>query len=330
LTSPWILVALACVAGEGELHRFQAERPAMGTKFTIVLYAPAAEAAERAFEAAFARIVELNAVFSDYDESSEACRLSRTSGSGQAVAVSGDMWTVLQRSQQIAEATGGAFDVTVGPLTKLWRRARRQHQLPDAERLQQARAAVGWQHVRLDAAQRTVALAVPGMRLDFGGIAKGYAVDEALQKLRALGLCRALVNASGNMAIGDPPPDKNGWKIGIAPLDPQQLPTRFLHLANCGVATSGDGWQFVEIAGRRYSHILDPHTGMGLTQRSSVTLLAPDGMTADGLAKVCVLGPQRGLELIERTPGTACLMVCLEGTQVKTYESKRFAEWDRK
>jgi thiamine biosynthesis lipoprotein len=124
------------------------------------------------------------------------------------------------------------------------------------------------------------------------------------------------------MALGDPPPGETGWRIGVAPLEPNQPPSRFLRLAHCGVSTSGDAWQFVEIDGRRYSHIVDPRTGIGLTQRSSVTVIASNGMAADGLATAAsVLGSEKGLELIERTCGAACLMVVVEGQKPRLYES---------
>ena len=144
-------------------------------------------------------------------------------------------------------------------------------------------------------------------------MAVGFAVDEALTVLKQHGLTRVLVNGSGDMALGDPPPGEAGWRIGVAPLEPNQPPSRFLRLAHCGVSTSGDAWQFVEIDDRRYSHIVDPKTGLGLTTRSSVTVIAPTGMAADGLATaVSVLGVEQGLALIEQTCGAACLMVCVE------------------
>ena len=130
--------------------------------------------------------------------------------------------------------------------------------------------------LRLDKVARTCTLTKPKMKLDLGGIAKGYAADQALAVLKSQGVVSALVDASGDLAIGAAPPGQQGWKIGIAPLEAGSPPSRFLMLAECGVATSGDAWQFVEIDGHRYSHIIDPHTGIGLTTRSSVTVIAPD------------------------------------------------------
>jgi thiamine biosynthesis lipoprotein len=297
----------------------------MGMTFEVTLYAADEATANRAAEAAFRRIAKLNAILSDYDPSSELSRLSDTAGSGQAVKLSDPLWFVLHRSQDLAQRTAGAFDVTVGPLVKLWRRARRQKELPDPKRLAEARAAVGYQHVKLDPVSRTATLARPGMRLDLGGIGAGYAVDQALAVLKEHGIQRAMVDASGDIGVSDPPPGATGWKIGIAPLEkPDGPPSRYLLLSNAAVTTSGDAFQHVEIAGRRYSHIVDPKTGMGLTRPMSVTVIARDCITADSLATaVCVLGPEDGLRLIERTPEAAALIVHGEKGQSRTEVSRR-------
>jgi thiamine biosynthesis lipoprotein len=144
-----------------------------------------------------------------------------------------------------------------------------------------------------------------------GAIAKGYAADEALAVLIERGLPRALVAASGDMAVGDPPPGEEGWRIEVARLDVPDAPAPpILLLKNCGVATSGDVYQHLEINGVRYSHIIDPRTGLGLTDHSLVTIVAPDCISADSLATaVSVLGPGEGQRLIEETPNAAARIV---------------------
>ncbi|MBN1420430.1 MAG: FAD:protein FMN transferase, partial [Planctomycetes bacterium] len=217
-------------------------------------------------------------------------------------------------------------DVTVGPVVRLWRYARRLHELPEPDLLREALSLVDYRLIRLDASRRTVRLAKPGMRIDLGGIAKGYAADEAVKVLRAHGIAAALVDAGGDMALGDPPPDRSGWRIGVAP-HRDGAPRRFLVVARAGVATSGDAYQHVTIGGRRYSHIVDPRTGLGLTDRSAVTIVASDGMTADALASaVSVLGPERGLALIEATPGAAGFIVRAPEGKEETRASKRWEE----
>ena len=167
------------------------------------------------------------------------------------------------------------------------------------------------------------------MQLDLGGIAKGYAVDEALAVLAAADVTRALVDAGGDMRLGDPPPGKPGWRIGVAPLEADGPPSRRLSLSGVAVASSGDAWQYIEIDGTRYSHIVDPRTGLALTDHSSVTVVAPDGITADALASaVSVLGPEQGLKLIDATPGTAALIVRAPHGKVEMYRSRRWGkEW---
>ena len=190
-----------------DLQSFEAVEPHMGTLVRIQLYAADTTQANQAFRAAFDRIAQLDAALSDYQPESEVNRLCR-SAAGRPVKVSADLFRVLASANQVAEWTGGAFDVTLGPVTLLWRQARRQHRLPDPDALREALLRSGYRKLHLDAAARTVTLDQEGMRLDLGGIAKGYAADEALAALAELGIHRALVAASGDLAIGDPPPDR--------------------------------------------------------------------------------------------------------------------------
>ncbi|MGE4001886.1 MAG: FAD:protein FMN transferase, partial [Planctomycetaceae bacterium] len=185
------------------------------------------------------------------------------------------------------------------------------------------RRLVGYEQVQLDSLTQTVTLGQAGMRLDLGGIAKGYAADEALRVLQEHGIEHALIDAGGDIVTGQPPPGADGWRIGIAPLDaPDGDPQRFLRLGNAAVATSGDASQFVEIDGIRYSHIMDPRTGLGLTTRSSVTIVAPDGIAADSLASaVSVLGPERGLKLLRSIAGTDALIVVRDDSGLRSWES---------
>lgn len=333
--STWFVVALAIgvintdIAARGEsptLQRYEFTEVHMGTDFRIVLYATDEKLANRASAAAYARVAELNGKLSDYDPTSELSRLSATAGSGGSVALSHDLWRVLERTQQLAAASDGAFDVTVGPLTKMWRSARRSKTFPSDDRLAAARAATGYRHLQLDTATKSATLTVPNMRLDLGGIGMGYAADEALAVLKHHGITSAMIDASGDVVCSAAPPGEQGWKIGLAPLtESAGPPSRYVWLVDQSLTTSGDAFQFVEINGTRYSHIVDPKTGLGLTSRSSVTVIARDGTTADSLATaVCVLGPEQGLKLIEKSAGTAALIVRAEADDVKKYTSSNF------
>jgi thiamine biosynthesis lipoprotein len=323
-----IVLALRCPAGgAGELERFEFREPHMGTEFKILLYTMEEADARAASSAAFARIAELNARLSDYDPESELSRLS-TSAVGMPVVVSDDLFDLLAKGQRLAERSEGAFDVTIGPVGRLWRRARRTRELPEPDALARAREAMGYRMVRLDPEARTVRLDRSGMKLDLGGIAKGYAADEALRVLRDRGIPRALVAAAGDIATGDPPPGEEGWLVEVQALarrqgDHAEAPT--MRLANRAVSTSGDAEQSVEIGGVRYSHVLDPRTGVGVVGRSSATVIAPEGATADSLATaLSVLGPERGMGLIESTPGAAAYYVRANESGYEVVASSRW------
>jgi thiamine biosynthesis lipoprotein len=285
----------------------------MGTEFSLTVYAPDHTHADAAAREAFQRIDALEDIMSDYQADSELMRLC-DQPYGKPVPVSADLFDVFQRAQEISKRSHGAFDVTVGPYVRLWRFARKRKTLPSVNEL------------RLDAKHRTATLLIPNMRLDLGGIAKGYAADEALLVLKHHGLSRGLVAASGDIAVGDPPPAQAGWKIGIAVIDARTNDTtRTLLLKNCGISTSGDTEQFIEINGIRYSHILDPSTGLGLTNRIQASVIAPNATITDAAATaVCVLGVSQGLAFVDSLPGASALILTKEGEFKQSFSSSRF------
>lgn len=328
-----LLPALALIGGcvashptEDAWQRFEFTRPEMGVPFRVVFYAPNQPAAEAAANAVFQRISQLNDILSDYDTDSELSRLSRTAGQGKAVPVSNDLWFVLQVAQNLSARSNGAFDVTIGPVVSLWRKARREKKLPRPDQLAEARGAVGWRKLELDPRHHTAKLLVPNMKLDLGGIAKGYALDEAGKTLRARGLTRVLITGGGDMVAGEAPLRRRGWKIELAPLNATNAPPGgFLRLRHGALATSGDAFQYVEIDGKRYSHIVDPRTGVGLTDHSLVTVTARSGALADALATaVSVLGPEQGLKLVESTPGAAVRIIRQPDNGIEAIQSRRF------
>lgn len=292
----------------------------MGVQARVVLYAPDRATAERGVSAAFDRIAALDATLSDYRRDSELTRLAERSGEGP-VPVSPDLLHVLQRSERLARLSGGAFDVTAGPLVHLWRAARDAGMPPAPEALESARARSGHALLHIDAEDSTVALERRNMRLDLGGIAKGFAADEALAVLRKRGLPSALIEFGGDIVAGDAPPrerggtggpenEPSGWRIA------EPLSGRTFHLANGALSTSGDTVQFFEIGGARHSHVLDPRTGVPLTSRIAVTVLAPKGILSDGLATMLsVLGPEEGKRLTERAWPDAQVFFAVAGEE---------------
>ncbi|MCI0627209.1 MAG: FAD:protein FMN transferase [Acidobacteria bacterium] len=297
----------------------------MGTVARIVVYASSSEAAAAATQAAFQRIRDLDGILSDYQPESELRRLCQQSG-GPPIKISTDFFRVLTYAQNVAVRSNGAFDVTAGPIIRLWRRARRQRALPGIERIAKALDLTGYQHLKLDPVHQTARLLKPGMLLDLGGIAKGYAADEALKSLNRSGIKQALVVLGGDIAVSNPPPGKKSWTIEIASLNLPGAPSPpALLLRNAGVSTSGDAEQYVEISGVRYSHIVDPRTGQALTGRRSVTVVAATATDSDALATaVSVMGPDEALKLIESMRGAAALIVVQTDQGTRTWKSKRW------
>jgi thiamine biosynthesis lipoprotein len=249
--------------------------------------------------------------------------------------VSKDLFLVLSASQELAARSEGAFDVTLGPVIRLWRQARKENRLPEAAALQQATARCGYRKLHLNPEQRAVTLAGPGMQLDLGGIAKGYAAEAALEILRELGIRRALVAISGDIACGDPPPGENGWRVAAEPVaepgdeaSASSLAAPLLELSNTAISTSGDSAQHLDVAGKRYSHIIDPATQHGITNGIGVTVIAARGLDADGLATaVSLLSPERALKLIEKYKPAAALITIRENKTIRVVESPSFRQF---
>lgn len=310
---------------ESALKRYQFSQPKMGTTCQLVLYASSDQQARVASQKAFARVDFLNRIMSDYDPESELRQIC-ASPARQPKEVSPELFYVLKKAQGVSHLSHGAFDISVGPVVKLWRRSRKSIQLPDPGELMQALKLVDYRNIVLG--ERTVTLIVPGMMLDLGGIAKGYAADEALKVLKGEGISVALVALGGDVALGDAPPGEKGWRVGIAPvLEVGDATRRHVLLANRAISTSGDTEQYVEIEGKRYSHLVDPRTGVGLTRRISVTVVANHGIDSDALTKVVsVLGPEEGLNLLEKIAGVSARIVVKTEAGLKVTTAPGFPE----
>lgn len=323
------LSALALRAQAQERHvpqRREFLAPHMGTLWRLVFFDDDESHARAARDAAWARLVELNARLSDYLESSELSRLARD---GRLESPSDDLRRVLAAAQRLSEATGGAFDITVGPLVRLWRESRQSHRLPDAGALAAARALVDWRAVELT--DTAAIFHTPGGRLDLGGIAKGFAQDEVLRLLRDHHQLQAvLIDAGGGISVGAPPPGQAGWTAGLDTENDADAGVT-LTLQRQSLATSGDTRQFVEIDGVRYAHIVDPSTGLGLTRRIQASVVAAEGATADALATAfCVMGEEKTRAFLKGNPLAEARLnhVTAEGRS-RTWESAGFARLTR-
>jgi len=263
-------------------QRYEFSHPQMGTIFRLVFYTEKdSTTAQSIAKQVFDQVDTLNAIFSDYLPESELNRLSDKAGRGKKIQVSEPLWKILRLSKHYAKASKGAFDPTVGALTRLWRRARNLKEPPDSARIAVALKTVDYRSIRL-CKNRRVQLKLKGTRLDLGGIAQGYAADECLALLKGAGISIALADAGGDIALGDAPPDSKGWNIERITSDSTK---ETLVLANCGITTSGATYRYFEAEnGVRYSHIIDPRTGWGITQQRLVTVLSRDAVTADAWA----------------------------------------------
>jgi thiamine biosynthesis lipoprotein len=298
----------------------------MGVPWTITVYASEA-AAHAAIAAAFAEISRLEGILSDYDPDSELSQLSAAAPTSAPVAVGDDLWRVLSTAVAWRDRSGGAFDPTVGPLTTLWRQARRSGVMPRADKLAAARQAVGPDTLVLDVDRRTAMLVAPAMRLDLGGIGMGYAIDRGMEVLAECGIGSAMIDASGDIAVSGPPPGDAAWTIEVAALAGGGDGRRpmALELVNAAVTTSGDAFQAVEIDGVRYSHVVDPRTGLGVTGPAAVTVIATDCTTADAVATAAsVLGPEAGLAFVESVPGAAARFVTSTAGEFRETRSSRW------
>ncbi|WP_197530932.1 FAD:protein FMN transferase [Bythopirellula polymerisocia] len=284
--------AIAAVQGstdageESQLVRVRVSQFHMGMMVHLTLWAPSVEEGQLAAAAAFDRIRQINQMMSDFEPGSELSRLSGHAGMG-SVAVSPELFEVLQFARRLAELTDGLYDPTLGPVVRLWRKARESGQPPHATLLEKTRQLVDYQALLLDSNQQTAELMRPGMQLDLGSIAKGYAGDAALRILREQGIRSAAFEAGGDKVFGDPPPGEKGWMVETP--QPEAKP---MQLANCAVSISGDTAQFIQMNGRHISHVIDPNTGLGVSSRRMCITVAPRGLLSDPLATIGTILPQ--------------------------------------
>ncbi|HEX6465867.1 MAG TPA: FAD:protein FMN transferase, partial [Terriglobales bacterium] len=297
----WIALSMPCTAAAAEL--FVQTRPAMGTNFTIYLYARNAQHASATFEAAFEEIERLEEALSNYRPSSELSRINRVAAQ-EEVTTDPEVFGLLQTSLDYSRRTNGAFDITVGPLMRAWGFFRGQGHYPTPEELAHARQTVGWQKVKMNAADHSVRFTTPGVEIDLGAIGKGYTVDRVVDVIREAGITAALVDAGSSTlyALGAPP-GKNGWLVQVPRPGDREHTVSTVVLRDQSLSTSGSYEKFFQLNGRRYCHIMDPRTGKPVENVLQTTVIAPDGTTTDALStSMFVMGPSAGKELLESVP----------------------------
>ncbi|MGH2272391.1 FAD:protein FMN transferase [Anaerohalosphaeraceae bacterium U12dextr] len=305
-------------------------RSVMGTFAQVTVAAASEEQAHSFITAAFAEMDKVNRIMNDWDPNSEISQLTQTAYPEPKV-VSPELFEVIAASVEYSKLSEGAFDITVGPETQLWRQMQKTGQKPSPEALTTARAKVGYEKVTLNPAEKTVQFAVEGMKLDVGAIAKGYAVDIAMEAMRTQGAVAGMVDLGGNVRCFGPGPAGGNWYIGLR--DPRHTEKTLikLRLNEMAVATSGDYERYAVVDGQPQSHILNPKTSESVKELASVTIIAPTAMQADALSTaVSVLGKEKGLALIEKIPGVeAIVMTSAQPDQrIETPGAKQFIEMD--
>ena len=308
----------------GKKSRIEADsgyRLVMGTFAHLKAIAKDKNTAEKCIEAAFAELKKVDDLMSDYKSDSQISRVNRDAFK-KAVKVDESTFGVLQKSVEFSSLSGGAFDITIAPLAELWRTAAESNSVPTEEELADARSKVGYEKLILDANVMTVRFAVEGMKLDLGGIAKGYAIDRAIEAMRDGGAVGGMVDVGGDIrCFGLPPKGKKTWRIGLQNPAEQDSDEEthagaggqvlmVLAFNNAAIATSGGYRRFVLIEGKKYSHIINRDTATSAEALSSVTIISKNALDADALAtSVSVMGPEKGLALIEKIPNTEAILI---------------------
>lgn len=309
-----------------EIKKIQEVRCFLGCEISLVLFSRDSDWAARVVSGAFERISELESVLSKFKQDSDISQLNQVQ-SGEA-RVSPHTFKVIEEAASFGSLTNGAFDITSEPLLRLWEGAEERDSLPSKEEIQRALSLVGFGCLELNMGKSVISFAQEGMRVDLGGIGKGYIIDEVVRFLKSCRIPSGLVDAGGDLSAFGENPERGKWIVGLRnPLEPGSLLGYFQ--IPCGsVVTSGNYMRYFTIQGKQYSHIIDPRTGQPVNEDLlSVTVLAPDTMTADALAtSVSVLGVEEGVDLIESRPDTEALIITRQSEKLTILKSSGFPE----
>jgi len=284
----------------------------MGSAFNLIIVSADSNKANHLARKSYELVDSLNHIFSNYDSSSELSKINASAGL-LPYKMSTAMLDLVQKSQYAYIQSKGAYDISIGPLSSLWRNARKAKLFPEASTVLATKKLVGLNQVKINKRLGTIFLPNANMQLDFGGIAKGYIAQWVINFLKANGIQQALVDAGGDIVMSGAPLNQQGWLIGVnLPETTDDLLNKKLQLSNCSVATSGDVYQFIEYKGVKYSHIINPLTGYGVTNLRNVTIVAKTGATADWLATACSILPIQEAKQLAISHQAALLITTLK------------------
>ena len=307
-----------------QLKRFQFSQNKMGSPFNIIFYCNDSVEAAKLSEQCFALVDLLNNIFSDYSPASEVGRLASLEVVKDQK-ISDELFQMILESKQAWLKSGKTFDITIGALTQLWRKAKNVNRFPTESEVKETKRSTGFENLVINENSKTISFKKPGMHLDFGGIVKGYAAQKVIDYLKNENISIALADAGGDIVMSNAPPGKNGWTVGInLPEQENELWDKKLELKNCSVATSGDVYRYIIKDGKKYSHIIDPRTGYGVTSQRNVTVIAKNGATADWLATACsILSIEKALQLAKKE-NAALFIATLKDEKIIVYKTKKF------
>ncbi|MFC0776986.1 FAD:protein FMN transferase [Flavobacterium sp. HJSW_4] len=282
----------------------------MGNNFTITVTAADHDTANRHIEAAIGEIRRIEKLLTTFDGQSQTNQVNSQAGIS-AVKVDQEVFGLIERSIGISKITQGAFDISYGGIDKsLWNFDRSMKSLPDARTALKMVHLIDYRNIILDSENSTVFLKEKGMRIGFGGIGKGYAAEMAKKLLLERGVQSGIINASGDLCAWGLQPDGRKWTIGVADPDAPSAVFSYMDISDRAVATSGNYEKYITIGGKKYSHTIDPKTGLPVTGIKSVTIIAPNAEFADAMATpISVMGIRAGLFLIDQIPDLYCIII---------------------
>lgn len=297
---------------QAQTRKFSYSEMKMGSPFNLIIVSTDSVKAKHLAQKSFQLVDSLSHIFSNYDSSSELSKINTSAGL-LPYKMSTIMLDLVQKSQYAYIQSKGAYDISIGPLSSLWRNARKAKLFPEASTVLATKKLVGLGQVKINKRLGTIFLPVSGMQLDFGGIAKGYIAQRVIDYLKTSGIQQALADAGGDIVMSGAPLNQKGWLVGVnVPENTDELLNKKLQLSNCSVATSGDVYQYIEKNGVKYSHIINPITGYGVTNLRNVTIIAKTGATADWLATACSILPIKEAKKLAISHQAALLITTLK------------------
>ena len=312
---------------QAQTRKFSYSEMKMGSAFNLIIVSTDSNKANHLARKSYELVDSLSHIFSNYDSSSELSKINASAGL-LPYKMSPAMLDLVQKSQYAYIQTKGAYDISIGPLSSLWRNARKAKLFPEASTVIATKKLVGFAQVKINKRLGTIFLPNADMQLDFGGIAKGYIAQWVINYLKANGIQQALADAGGDIVMSGAPLNQKGWLIGVnLPETTDDLLNKKLQLSNCSVATSGDVYQFIEYKGVKYSHIINPLTGYGVTNLRNVTIIAKTGATADWLATACSILPIKEAKQLAISHQAALLITTLKNGKLVFEASPNFKNY---